>query len=237
MPDTRSHRGPDPEDARLFGPDALDRLRQATSDLCWLLSRGYAIRSAVELVGNRHALTARQRMAVARSACADEAAASRRAREAGEEELGGQELWIDGLNVLTGLEVALSGGVILVGRDGCCRDIAGLHRHYRKVEETAPALELVGALVRDLQVRRVCWWLDKPVSNTGRLKTLILELASQSGWNWEVELVNNPDAVLCRATAVVASADSVILDRCQRWANLVRWVVTAQVPDARMLVL
>jgi hypothetical protein len=226
MPDSRSHRGLAPEDDRLFNELALGSLRQASSDLCWLLNRGYSARSALELVGNRYSLSARQRMAVGRCACSDDAKENRRCREIGLEEVAGQELWIDGLNLVTGIEVALSGGIILVGRDGCYRDIAGLHRQYRKVEETLPALELIGQQATQLGCKKCCWWLDKPVSNSGRLKRLILELARQKGWNWEAELVYSPDAVLAKTEQVVVTSDSAILDRCTRWLNLGRIIIS-----------
>ena len=63
MPDRRKHRGPHPEDARLFAPEVWPLLREATADLCWLLSRGYADKSALRLVGDRYELVARQRAA------------------------------------------------------------------------------------------------------------------------------------------------------------------------------
>ena len=52
-------------------------------DLSWLLGRGYAIVSAVKLVGDRWSLTERQRMAVRRAACSDEARAGRLERSNG----------------------------------------------------------------------------------------------------------------------------------------------------------
>ena len=61
VPDSRTHRGPDPRDAQAFGPSALSALRAAVADLSWLLERGYAIVSAVKLVGDRWSLTERQR--------------------------------------------------------------------------------------------------------------------------------------------------------------------------------
>ena len=61
MGDTRSHRGPGPEDRDLFSADQLPALRHAVADLSWLLSRGYAMPSALSLVGNRFDLAARQR--------------------------------------------------------------------------------------------------------------------------------------------------------------------------------
>ncbi|MCG8584816.1 MAG: DUF434 domain-containing protein [Pirellulales bacterium] len=118
MPDTRKHRGPHPEDLQLFAEEHVPRLREAANDLAWLFNRGYASASALKIVGDRYALIARQRTAVARCACSDEATARRQQRQITSEELAGRRLWIDGYNVLTSVEAALSGGVILHARDG-----------------------------------------------------------------------------------------------------------------------
>jgi hypothetical protein len=148
------HRGPAARDEILFGAAQLPALRAATQDLCWLLDHGYASHSATELVGNRHNLTSRQRMAVNRCACSREEAQRRRRLELAPADLRGRELWLDGYNVLTLLESALSRGVVLLGRDGCCRDIAGIHGRYRKVQETEPALRLIGETVAGWGVTR-----------------------------------------------------------------------------------
>src|SRR5215213_2775070 len=140
MPDVRHHRGPHPEDRSLFGPDWEGRLRTAVSDLSWLLSRDYASPSALKVVGDRYGLTARQRTAVMRCACTDEARAGRLAREVSVAALAGRRLWIDGYNVLTTVEAALAGGVVIVGRDGAWRDMASMHGTWRRVEETGPAI-------------------------------------------------------------------------------------------------
>src|SRR4051812_41374582 len=99
MSDDRRHRGAHPEDAELFGPAWHDRLRAATVDLSWLLSREYATPSALKVVGDRYGLSARQRTAVVRSACSDAALASRRGREIPLAALAGRRLLIDGYNV------------------------------------------------------------------------------------------------------------------------------------------
>jgi hypothetical protein len=231
----QTHRGLGPKDERLFANRQLPALRAAVADLCWLLDRGYASRSAVELVGNRHNLTSRQRMAVARCACARDDVQRRRRLCVEPDLLSGQELWLDGYNVLTLLESALAGGIVLLGRDGCCRDIAGIHRRHRKVNETIPALQLVGETALAWGVSRCRWWLDKPVSNSGRLKTLILETAANVGWNMEVELAFSPDHVLSNTEHVIATSDGVVLDRCQRWVNLARLVIAGRIPHARLL--
>jgi hypothetical protein len=232
LPDTRQHRGPDPRDRLAFGPPAWPALRAAVADLCWLLGRGYAPTSSLKLVGDRWSLTERQRMGVLRSSCSDDARDRRRRHlwEAGA--LRGQAVIIDGFNVLTTVEAALGGAPILRGRDGSDRDLAGVHGTYRKVEETLPALGLVGEMLAALGVDRAVWLLDRPVSNSGRLKRLILDLAAEHDWAWQVELPFNPDPALIAATEVVSTADSAVLDRCARWFNLARATIERHIPEA-----
>ncbi len=231
MPDTRTHRGPHPDDARLFDPAMHPRLREAAGDLSWLLSRGYVNPSALKLVGDRHRLTARQRTAVERAACSDADRTRREARRIPRDRLDGAWLWLDGYNVLTTVEAALAGGVILAARDGTYRDMASMHGSYRKVAETGPALERIGRALESFGVAGCRWYLDRPVSNSGRLKTLIEQLAARRRWDWHVELVADPDAILAETDAIVATADSVILDRCRRWFNLARETIDRHLPE------
>jgi hypothetical protein len=235
MQPTVRHRGADPEDERSFGAGRLATLRQATSDLCWLLDRGYGIASATELVGDRHHLTRRQRIAIARCACTREARTRREVHCIGADGLRGCELWLDGFNVLTAVETALGGGVILIGRDGCCRDVAGVYAQYHRVAETLPALLAIGQLVSQWRPSRCRWWLDSPVNNSGRLKQIIKDVAAEAEWPWEVEMVTNPDRVLSETDQIVASSDHVILDRCQKWFNLTRAVIARHAPCARVV--
>ena len=229
MPDQRKHRGPHPEDDRLFSPAALPALAAATADLGWLVTRDYADKAALKLVGDRHGLDKRQRTAVWRCACSDQQQAGRAKRQRAPESMAGQPLHIDGFNVLTTIEAALSGGVILKARDGCFRDMASMHGTYRKVEETLPAIHLVGSFLEQMGPVPFTWLLDRPVANSGRLRQVMLETAATHGWSWQVELEANPDRLLIESDAVVASADSAILDRTQAWMNLARHVVEAAV--------
>jgi hypothetical protein len=229
------HRGADPEDGRSFSPRRLPALREAVSDLSWLLNRGYGIGSASELVGDRYRLSRRQRVAVASCACSDHARELRQAHQVSAAELAGKQIWLDGFNVLTMVETALGGGVILLGRDGCCRDVAGVYAHYHRVKETEPALQAIGRFLSDLGISGCRWWLDSPVSNCGRLQAIIWDVAQAAAWPWEIEMVTNPDRVLSSTDQIVASSDHVILDRCQRWFNLTREVIRQQVPSAWIL--
>jgi hypothetical protein len=219
----------------LFGPAALPALREAMADFCWLLDRGYASASAVKLVGDRYRLAARQRTAVARAACSQADRARRQAHRVDMAGLIGRPLLLDGYNVLTTVEAAMAGGVILAARDGTYRDMASMHGTFRLVAETRLALERIGRTAAGLGVSQCVWYLDRPVSNSGRLKTVMAEVAAPAGWQWTIELVSDPDAILRTSDQVVATADSAVLDRCRAWFNLARETVARHVLEAHVV--
>ncbi|MFC1633827.1 DUF434 domain-containing protein [Planctomycetota bacterium] len=235
MPDKRTHRGPHPADENLFAPGEITNLRVALADFSLLLTKGYAKKSALKLVGDKFSLTERQRLAVMRSACSDQQLASRSERRVDLKNLANQDVAIDGYNVLITIEAAMSGGVIFKGRDGCFRDLASIHGTYRKVTETIPAVELIGGFLQEIGAGETLWLLDSPVSNSGRLKTLIGELARENNWNWEIELLLSPDAELKKNDAIVASSDSVILDSCKSWVNFAAEIITQRLHSATMI--
>ncbi|MHC4326384.1 MAG: DUF434 domain-containing protein [Planctomycetota bacterium] len=232
MPDKRTHRGPHPADEKLFAAEAISDLRSALADFSLLLTKGYANKSALKLVCDKFSLTERQRLAVMRSACSDGQLASRSEHRIEAKNLAGQSVAVDGYNVLITVEAAMSGGAIFAGRDGCFRDLASIHGTYRKVTETIPALSLIAEFLQELGTGKVLWLLDSPVSNSGRLKTLIGELAGRSNWDWDVELLLSPDAELIKTDLIVASSDSVILDGCRRWVNLATEIIEQKLPSA-----
>ncbi len=230
MPDKREHRGPHPADARLFAPESLPRLREALADFSLLLTKGYADKSALKLVGDRFGLTQRQRLAVMRGACSDQHLQSRRDRSVDISALSGHNIAIDGYNLLITIEAAMSGGLIFRGRDGCFRDLAGIHGTYRRVDETIPALNLIGQSLSTFGVTDVLWLLDSPVSNSGRLKSLMGPIAQDNRWPWDIRLSLNPDAELRRTDHIVATTYSVILDTCLHWTNLAAEIITERLP-------
>lgn len=212
------------DDDRLFGADALPALRTAVAELSWLLTRGYSGDAALKLVGDRHVLTARQRMAVLRSACTDDARAARRARQVDLAALAGADLAIDGLNATITVESALSHGVVLRGRDGALRDLAAVHGAYEQVLETSFAVDAIARLLHPTGggagPARVTWLLDRPVAGSGRLRALLLARAEARGLPWTVELVHSPDPLLAAHAGPVATSDAWILDRCGPWIDL-----------------
>ncbi len=234
MPDRRRHRGPHPRDRQLFAERRLGQLRRAVRDLSWLLGRGYARDPALRLVGERHQLSERQRLATLRCACSDSALEGRFARRMSLAECRGLAVGIDGFNLLIIIETALSGGLVLRGRDGCLRDLATVWGSYRVIEETVPAIAAIRDVLEELDPARIHWFLDRQVSNSGRLKTLVAR-ELQPGNRWCIELVDRADSVLASFQGPVVSGDAEILDRCASWVDVAGVVLERAVPEAWMI--
>ena len=191
--------------------------------------------SALKLVGDRHGLRERQRLAVSRCACSDQDRQRRKDHCVSLEQLRNQQVIVDGFNLIITVEAALSGGLLLIGVDDCIRDLSSVHGSYRSVEETDRAISIIGDALQTFAPASVLWLLDRPVSNSGRLATKIAGLAAHNNWPWSVEVVFNPDSAMIASPAVAITSDSSILNGVDRWADLKSHLLTYEIPGAWMI--
>ena len=212
-------RGYVPEDERNFSPSATEKMRTASRHICYLINEGYDLKQAAAFVGNHFLLSERQRLALMRCVAAREQLAGRRNREVSVGQLAGQEVWIDGFNIIITMEVMLSDSILLTGMDGCIRDLAALRGTYRIIPETEEGIRLIFDLLQGAEVRKANILLDEPVSNSGRLKTLIAEVAEACSLDTDIQIIKDVDRSLYAKDNVITS-DSIILDRCGSWFNL-----------------
>ncbi|WP_106791010.1 DUF434 domain-containing protein [Aquimarina sp. Aq78] len=233
---TTRNRGREASDDRLFGELPMqEKLKAAAKDMLYLLSHGYAEKSSVQLVGNRYTLNARQQRALHGMSCSEQQIVIRNKNRVTSKMLKGQTIAIDGFNLLIILESALSGAYIFKGLDGYYRDVSGVHGTYKRVQKTEEALLIIGNTLDKLGVSWVHWYFDAPVSNSGRLKTTLRELAEQHHFSWEIDLVNNPDKELASSAHIVVSSDAWILDRAQKNTNLAAYLVDHYIQEANII--
>ena len=211
-------RGFCPDDPKEFGSDAIEKLQKAGRDVQYLLNQGYPVKGATTFVGNHYLLSERQRLALARAVSADEALRLRRAKEVVEIPEG-CIVHIDGFNTIITLEVALSESLLLKCTDGTVRDLAALRGTYRLIDKTDGAITMIGKMLESSKVGKAVFYLDAPVSNSGRLKQRIGELLEKFDFEVQVEVINNVDSVLEKLDNVI-TADAIILDKCISWINL-----------------
>ena len=226
-------RGYTPEDERNFSPDAVERMRIASRHIQYLINEGYDLKQATVFVGNHFLLSERQRLAIMRSVAKDQDLAERKSKQLPLSELKGKEVWIDGFNTVITLEVLLSDSLLFTCMDGTIRDLAALRGTYRLIPETTEAVRLMFDILQEASVGKVNILLDEPVSNSGRLKSLIAETAESKysssliaetaeqnkSFDLDIRILRDVDRTLYGKEGVITS-DSIILDHCSSWINL-----------------
>jgi len=224
--DNGRNRGKRSEDDQLFGSEEQrNKLHNALQDMSYLLSRDYSMKSSIEMVGNRYRLVRRQMLALQGMSCSAAEIAIRKQKQIKKEDLKDQTIYIDGFNLLILMESSLSGGYIFRGMDACYRDISSVHGTYKRVNQTEEVLIQVGKCLKELEVNKAIWVFDRPISNSGRLKTLAYELAAQHQFEWEIMLEYSPDKFLVEKDCIVVSSDAWVLNNCYRWFNLGAYLI------------
>jgi hypothetical protein len=118
----------------------------------------------------------------------------------------------------------LSGAYVFKGADGFYRDLSSVHGSYKKVNQTARAIELIATFYVEEKIANIRWYFDKPVSNSGKLKQLITGIAADNNYNWEVFLTNNPDKDLVVENKIAITSDAWILDNTDNNFNLIGYI-------------
>jgi len=212
-------RGGAQNDGREFSASSICTLKKAAGHIRYLVNEGYAIKNASVFVGNHFLLSERQRLALVRSISSDEQLLARKAKECTADRLCGSTVFIDGFNMVITLEVALCQSLLLQCMDGTIRDLAGLRGTYRLIGETPRAVHIMADTLKALKVQRAVFYLDAPVSNSGRLKSLIADEWETCDMECDIQVIKDVDRTL-QEQELVITGDAIILDKCKSWFNL-----------------
>lgn len=202
-----------------FAPKVVELLSRAGEECSYLIDRDYPRDGTIAFVGNRYQLNARQRLLLARSVSGEVAKKKRASKRLSLDEMSGADVLVDGFNAIITLEVALSGSLVICGQDGSLRDLAGLRGTYHPIDKTPRAIELILDALEQYGAASADFLLDEPVSNSGRLRSLICELGADRGLDVDAETIQLVDQAMFGKSYVVSS-DSTILDECESWFNL-----------------
>ena len=228
MNDKNTRRGYVDTDECEFSDQSLVILKKAQEEIHWLIDRGFPIKNTVTFIGNHYMLSDRQRLALTRATSSTVSIIERKKKEVST--CVNQTVNIDGFNLIITLEVALSGSTLIKCMDGTIRDLAGLRGTYRLIDKTDTAIRLIGEKLGSMNVTGAVFYLDAPVSNTGRLKTKIFELLNGYSYDITVELISNVDSIL-KNKAFVVSSDAIILNECVSWINMAADIINESISD------
>lgn len=218
-------RGYFPEDKKQFSASSMEMIKRATLEVQFLIDHGYDMKKVSQFVGNHYMFSERQRLLIARGVSRAEDIKARSEKELlGNRKVIPEIVHIDGFNTIITMEVALSCSPVFRCFDGTIRDLAELRKAYTIIDKTVQALELLKKHLEMIGVRNAVLYLDRPVSNVGRLKELCYENFEESKVNLQVEIIDSVDRELYYKDGVITS-DAIILNKCSTWINLMPRIV------------
>jgi hypothetical protein len=195
-----------------IGESNFTFIKEAAADFRYLLSRGYARRAALALVGNRYQLDHTARQLLHRGVFAPDAAQARRGKLRLLRDLAGQPLGIDGHNVLITLECGLRGLPLVAADDGFIRDVGQVSGAFRASPQTEQALIFLADYLQGQQAGPVRVFYDAPLSRSGELAQCTRELWTARGLAVTAAAVPVPERELFLRAGPIASSDTALID-------------------------
>ena len=211
----------------LEDPERLKILRQARRDLKYLLERGYKKASSIRFVGDHYQLDKKERLILYRSVYPRDEIKVIKSKMMKPSQLKGLELWIDGFNVLNTVEAALRGEVLLLCDDGVLRDFSEVYGGYKISENTWRALSLIAEALKKLSVSKTRILFESQISRSGIIASRTRKILEENGLEGTAETLKKVDSTLSKTLKPIATSDSAIILRCQRFFDLSRYIINA----------
>jgi len=194
-----------------------NNLSMAAVDYLYLLDRGYPQRSVLKLCGDRYQLTAVERSILYRGISPAKEALLREQKLVQPSEVAGQELHIDGHNVLLTIGSYLNGNLVFISNDGMLRDASEIHGKAFKETLLDKSVLLMFSWIQSIRPDSLSFYFDAPVSNSGQLCFKINELLAHYNYKGSAQAFRSPDHQLRSLPAgILASSDTGIINHTKR---------------------
>jgi hypothetical protein len=201
--------------------------REAVDDLRYLLSRGYGRISAVKFVGDKYVLDKPQRLLLYRGIYPPEGASAHQKKMVGSADISQSELSIDGFNVLWTVDGALKGRPLYLCDDGFVRDISAIHGSVMGEDVSRP-LGLIIIVLKDLNPKNVHFVFDRLISRSGEISREVRRLLSSVSLKGDASTAASADFEVLRKGEIVATSDSVMIEKASRVFDLAGYIITKQ---------
>lgn len=204
-------------------------IEKASIDIRYLLDRGYPQKGTVNFVCNHYRLDEGSRHLLSRTVIAGSVSEKRRLKFLSCDKIHGNNIIIDGYNIIIGMESILEKKAVLCD-DGVVRDIKGISRNFRTSENTYKAIELILSFLKDKNPSQVHFLLDSQISKSGMFAKSLLENINHYGLQGGAKTSRHVDHDLKYSHDIVASSDGVIIDSAEKVVNFL-FCLISKFPD------
>ena len=199
----------------------MNILLQAAEDIRYLLKVGYPRDSAIRYVCDHHRIIKAQRMLLSRVVFDITTVLTRKSKMVDCGAIDGAYVWVDGFNVLFGVECIFLNEPVFVCDDGFFRDLRGGVRNYRLTDTSFQAIDAILSFFSDHNPSRVEFLFDAQISRSGELSAVCGKKLKSFGINGISRTSKRVDFELKQCRDIVATSDGIIIDKVERVSNLV----------------
>ena len=192
----------------------------AVSEIHYLLERGYPKKSAITYVCNHHQLDLEFRHIFTRILYPQSTITSRKAKTMGCGDIENNEVWIDGYNILIGVESAIRGDPVYLCDDGFLRDTRGVFGKFHSSHETEQALHEILSMLALHNPKRIQIVFDSQISKSGEMSGHVDKKMKDMGILGCVRTSEQADFDLKKSNRMVATSDGGIIDAVEHVVNL-----------------
>jgi hypothetical protein len=222
-----------PEEGSDRRPSEVDDFDEAfigaVRDYRMLLDKEYPVDAGLKLVGDRYRLSHNGRMMLYRGVLSRAASQINRAKLV-RSPWEGAALGVDGYNILFTLTNYMHGHPMFIATDGFLRDVGGAHGRIADHRGFERMAQLTADILASLNLSTILFFLDAPVSSSGRQAGFLREAFAQRGIRAEVRLENGVDHLLAHWEGeLIVTADSAIIARTGAHVfDLARYILERQ---------
>ena len=210
---------------------------EAAQDFRYLLSRGYPRLGALTYVGNRYQLPKQDREIMGRGVYPGHEALARRKRLLPPDRIARRAVAVDGYNVIITLESAFYGRPLIECDDGPIRDASWVSNSYRASDVTDQVLEMIMDHLRGLGALSIVFLLYSSMSMSGELAMHINAMLSGRDLMGRAQALPNPAKELAEFPGIVATSNSVLIERVAEPFDLAGHIIRREMPDIPVMAL
>ncbi|MBD3387769.1 MAG: DUF434 domain-containing protein [Candidatus Altiarchaeales archaeon] len=188
-------------------------LSQAGEELKFLLDRGYNRESALRFVSNHYELPKKARNRILREIFSEAEIQETASKLYPINSISGNQMVVDGFNVLITVEEGMCGGDVFRCHDGLLRDNAMAFSNYRISSDTNRAADAVLAVLSEHQPKHVTWVFDSQISGSGRLAEYVRRGMLDSGIRGESMTSPKADGHIMKMNLLTGTSDSALIRR------------------------
>jgi hypothetical protein len=211
-------------------------MKDASTDLRFLLNRRYDKARAIKFVGNKYQLDKSERHILYRALYSDEEINIIKKKLVPFEQISGKHLAIDGYNVLIAVESILSKKTIINCDDGIIRDVSGIFGSHVISPVTYESIDLILSQITKKPPKLLQFFFDSQVSKSGELSKIIREKMNELQINGDAETVKQVDSTLKKLNCdIVATSDTIIIAQASAVVDIPRRIIEMMSPTVSTL--